>query len=963
MFNKMNLLSAVLCTILVSVSTTTMAALQEVPVERQIKINKNTAVTLLPGKVQIVLADDAMKSTLFAADELSMLLGKVLNQPVAIKIGKADPGCTPIYLGLGKVNPELDGKKLTRDAFFIVIEKDVVRIAGKDDPVDSKKLLTGGIWSSYHQRATLFGVYEFLERFAGCRFYFPGEMGTVTPAVSKLDLPETFIIDRPDWQGRKLNGVFSKCMYFEGENPRRVVHPGKTLNHYRRRFSTQHPLPSMHGTSLLNLTKRFAQSNPEYFTLRQNGSRSVARRSYGDSICFSSGIRNEIYEDFKAAFNGDISQRKGLENSLLWNSYRKEWIGRRVVDLMPGDSYERCFCQLCQKSYTKDTNFVTELIWGYVAEVGNKLKKEGYNDVTVTMSAYYPYQAVPQVDLPDNVDVLVCVTGPWDMNNPVKLNRENQLIRDWKKKIGHNVMLSNYGYSNNHSLKLSGIPDPTPRAYGKYYQSLKDSINGVCGFYDDTDRFLYSHLEDYVFSKVAWDNNVNVDKLLQEYYKLMFGAAAATMQKIMDRYEDIWLSRIGGRTVETPIGPVASTPSNTEIWTQIYNEKMIKIITDDFNAAEKAVSSIELKRVKLFRREFLDPLTVARTEWLKTAALPLALTGYLSDRDDCAMYLAQIAGKNTPLTTKVRCQLLNDELVINFDCAEPAPEKMRAIRRKKGDKECWRDNGIEIILNPSGDRKNVCHIFLNHYGDLNAVYGKYDGKRGVYDWSQQMPATGKVTILKDRYLAEVRIPVSALKNFNRDNFPVNFCRSRQVEGAAEALYSWSPVVRNFPDVENFGTIKARQPLLPNGSFTMPLDHKKDWRNSKNFERDTKCYFSAPAALKLSSANAKSYMQYQDIKDCFKPDTRYRLSFVMKTENVKAHGRTGGATVKLQDRPGHQIWLPKKFVTGSTDWTRYSIEFNSASELGVRVQLGLWLYNASGTVWFDDVQLEELGPVK
>ena len=53
----------------------------------------------------------------------------------------------------------------------------------------------------------------------------------------------------------------------------------------------------------------------------------------------------------------------------------------------------------------------------------------------------------------------------------------------------------------------------------------------------------------------------------------MIGPAASAMQKIMNRYEDIWLNRIGGRTVETPLGPVASSPSNTEIWTQIYNEK------------------------------------------------------------------------------------------------------------------------------------------------------------------------------------------------------------------------------------------------------------------------------------------------------------------------------------------------------------------------------------------------------
>ena len=33
----------------------------------------------------------------------------------------------------------------------------------------------------FHEHATLFGVYEFLERFADCRFYFPGELGPSGP--------------------------------------------------------------------------------------------------------------------------------------------------------------------------------------------------------------------------------------------------------------------------------------------------------------------------------------------------------------------------------------------------------------------------------------------------------------------------------------------------------------------------------------------------------------------------------------------------------------------------------------------------------------------------------------------------------------------------------------------------------------------------------------------------------------
>ena len=48
--------------------------------------------------------------------------------------------------------------------------------------ITEKDGVTGSNWPwMYDEQGTMYAVYDFLERFAGCRFYFPGELGTILP--------------------------------------------------------------------------------------------------------------------------------------------------------------------------------------------------------------------------------------------------------------------------------------------------------------------------------------------------------------------------------------------------------------------------------------------------------------------------------------------------------------------------------------------------------------------------------------------------------------------------------------------------------------------------------------------------------------------------------------------------------------------------------------------------------------
>ena len=108
---------------------------------------------------------------------------------------------------------------------------------------------------------SLNGTYDFLERFAECRFFFPGEYGTVIPVKKELVLPELDISDRPDWLQRRI---------LQGGS--QAVMPKAFQKDFRRRFSRYMrtetlQIPNCHGLAFLDFVPRFAQTHPEYFAL------------------------------------------------------------------------------------------------------------------------------------------------------------------------------------------------------------------------------------------------------------------------------------------------------------------------------------------------------------------------------------------------------------------------------------------------------------------------------------------------------------------------------------------------------------------------------------------------------------------------------------------------------------------------------------------------------------------------
>ena len=139
-------------------------------------------VVLAPDNAEVLIAPEACPVVRFAAADLTNHLAKVFGRIVAV-VTEPTAGKVQIVVGDSRWTREagIDVSALPRDAFRLKTQAGWVYVAGRDDPAAALGAdLAKGLYPR-REHATAFGVCEFLERYAGVRFYFPDDYGTIVP--------------------------------------------------------------------------------------------------------------------------------------------------------------------------------------------------------------------------------------------------------------------------------------------------------------------------------------------------------------------------------------------------------------------------------------------------------------------------------------------------------------------------------------------------------------------------------------------------------------------------------------------------------------------------------------------------------------------------------------------------------------------------------------------------------------
>jgi Domain of unknown function (DUF4838)/Carbohydrate family 9 binding domain-like len=694
-------------------------------------------------------------------------------------------------------------------------------------------------------RGTLFAVVDFIERFVGVRFYMPTEYGTVIPYWNDtvLSVPPVTYSDGPTFKHRGSSyGNYAtkdaKLMKFTRKEGLEWVTLLRRANVYRNKAS--------HTDRLWH--KRYAKTHPEYFALRADGTRSIgtrgkqsSQRCYSDEGGFQQhlGLIEEYDKtgDKAMGFTGPLGQLPNKKYIYWW----------------PNDGFKGCACKPCMKLTDVDAlpdRKHSRLIYWYTAKLANAIKKRWPGKVLIASSYSTWYHIPEKTVLPDNVKLTVC----WS-HVPEPFFKEKRYW-DWiqadtalktKQSCQPLVIWSHYPHTPRIKNRLD-TPYMAPHILARVLRTYRDKLDGIYLNGNENSIWSMDGYIVYIYHKMLWNPDLDVDAVLAEYCDQLFGPAGKVIKAYHDACIDRWENT---KWKELPEG-YNWTTSRVK-WSSYYKEtyprawrmKMQSLLAKALPLTEKGSAYYErtnffLKSNSRFftQGDYLDRGqqvvgdSILRTpkvdgnldEWPKSEALIL--------RDNTN-------GKKVAIRTEFYTSYDKENFYVAGRAEEP-----EAIKGPGGNKPrdfpLWNYDSVEIFL--CTEQPGLKEAGLSMADQYHQIILGPDG--GVFDSYKPMgkKSDRKVTldfthvVKKDAkgYSFEIAIPYKTLNAIVPKpgaHWFVNFYRNRRrgKEYKGPQFFAWSPTLSSAHDTSRYAKLMFPTKVLWKAKLGPIADH---WRIEK-----------------------------------------------------------------------------------------------------------------------------------
>jgi len=472
---------------------------------------------------------------------------------------------------------------LTEDGYVIHVDTEGIRLAGAS-PL-----------------ATIYAVYTLLEEHGGCRWFMPGPIGEDLPATSAIAVPFGEKRYRPAFRFRSIDRVGDQEWALQSRLSE-SVHVGR--QGYAKVWGIAHTYDQ------LLPPEKYFHDHPDWFPLI-DGKRQgpMADPKHGPDLCTSNP---EVV--------GEVARRI---NELFDKDPRLE-----MVTLGPNDGGNFCQCKNCQTQDEPGKEWrgaEHRLPWrGQLSRrimlfnnAVARLVREKHPDKMVKVMMYWWYQEAPSdpgLRFEDNICVMLTHSGnpsnvesiwPSCYNHPLddprcRPNQERFVpaLKSWRQR---SRQLGIYEYYAKGSVCQTLFPIvhtirkdvPFYHSQGATYFHTQGSAGlGVVGF-----------LNLYVTSRLMWDVDAEVDKLLADFYQRFYREAHEPMQA----YHELLERRMSERGGDV-LGWLFHLP-------KVYDEQTaheLKRLCDQ--ARQQARSDLVRERIAQARME-LDYTLLATELW------------------------------------------------------------------------------------------------------------------------------------------------------------------------------------------------------------------------------------------------------------------------------------------------------------------------------------------------------------
>jgi hypothetical protein len=515
-----------------------LLALVASPSPGQVRLVKDSQSTCV-----VVLANEPTETARYAAEELVRHIQKATGAAIEIVTEASTPAeiWTRVYIGeteAARLNG-IDTDRLPRETFVMRSVGNDLFIAGQEsdkDPLDQNNPDAG----------TLFGVYEFLERYLGVRWLWPGELGTFVPQTGTVEIwsvnetiapalafrelvwGRTRAALHPDFQLEPADAALG----FSAEGARKYAEAVEVLLRRHRMGGGDAEPPT--GHTFNGWWEKYGKDHPEWFALRKDGTRGHPDPTYPDvSMCVS----NPEFQDFVIEqWNGDEVLRVGpvdrpgrcvCENCRAWDGPQPDpppWFAerlylsdRRSEGLFAGstsDRYARFWKILQEKAERKNPNVLVSASYLYENEfpapvTGIKLNKNIYGEFVQWLDPHLRYFPMPEEAF------------------------------DWIKEqwLGWRETGIRMGYRPNYLHDGYVMPHFETRQSGEFFKFAYDHGMEGARFDSLTGQWAVQGLRLYLHLRLMNKPDLEVEEVRKEYFS-GFGPSAEAMREYFDYWED-----------------------------------------------------------------------------------------------------------------------------------------------------------------------------------------------------------------------------------------------------------------------------------------------------------------------------------------------------------------------------------------------------------------------------------------
>ena len=505
--------------------------------------------------------------------EMSQYLGKVFGKKFkAVQLKQVDLTKPGIYIGF-----EAPGVKYTIPAD----KKEFVATFADDSRIF--------IWGNDREnlKGSTFAAAEFLEKYAGVRFLWPGELGTVAERRKPVKIKNGLDLYIPPFDLRLTNS------FHYGSRNRTADENfalDNWLNHHRVGQSVRAHRGSgfQHAFDSLMPREVYGKEHPEYYAL-VSPEKWIGEPKPDKPTRLSDPTMPGPWQ--LCTSNPDV--RRIIAEKLAANKTEG------IQSISPNDGYGFCECENCKAQDGEDAKrhgryfALTNRMYNFAEDIAKQVKK--LNPKTkVGMFAYSFYDGVPdgKIEFPGNMYLSYCYLVYETKNKEQEDFINNKLLglaATGAKVIGREYWGTHYTmeFPLSHSRKID--------------RNIKTLRKGnAAGIYGETGHSFGPRATDlYILAKLSWNPDLKREDILMDFCVSAFGKAAApVMFELFEKIEDS--VEKGFAVDENAACPNYkfyhnSYAKNNYIMARIFDRNFLKMCNDLFAKAGKLVKTPEQK--------------------------------------------------------------------------------------------------------------------------------------------------------------------------------------------------------------------------------------------------------------------------------------------------------------------------------------------------------------------------------